>query len=149
MTKPEIFFYHCVVTNSKNALCGLLKKTLTNHKKALITIPDNAQAQSTSDFLWKYQDDVFITHGLIHEPYHTIQPILISNSMTNENKADYLFFINHFQYPDDDFERIVLLFDNHDEAILSETRTLWTELKNKDYTIKYYKETTQGWSSLK
>ena len=88
----EISFYHLINSTLEEALPVLLKKTLDAGKRAVVMAETNERLETLSSILWTAEPDSWIPHGSLKDGHLEHQPIWLTTSLENPNKATYLFF---------------------------------------------------------
>lgn len=138
--KNQVMFYHANTNSAVAVLFDLLKKSLKNTKKCLVCCDNLDTATHISEYLWKIQSDFIVPHGIITEAMPDKQPVLLTDNTENINQSDYIFFIGHVLIKDTEyFERSIVIFDNHSDAIKSYMREQFKSLKsNPDVTVTYH-----------
>lgn len=145
MSACEIWFYHLERTGLDQALPELLRKTLARGWRALVRSPDPARIEHLDGWLWSYRDDSFLAHGLASEPHAERQPVLLTTGADNPNAANAVFLLDDAEPGAlDDLDRCLVLFDGRDQAALAAARRRWTELKGRDLSVSYWRESAEG-----
>lgn len=141
----ELWFYHLEKAGVGDVLPGLLQKVLERGSRALVVVPDSETAASLDASLWTFRDESFLPHGLDSEPGAPRQPVLISTQTRNVNGADMLFCLGGSDPGNpDEWSRVILLFEDSDEAAKQGARSLWSAMKKSGTTVSYWKQSDQG-----
>ncbi len=137
----QVMFYHANQTSAVAVLFDLLKKSLKDSKKCLVCCDTLDTANNISEYLWKIQSDFILPHGIITEAMPDKQPVLLTDNTDNINQSNYIFFIGHVLIKDTEFfERSIVIFDNHSDAIKSHMREQFKSLKNNQDVILTYNQ---------
>jgi DNA polymerase-3 subunit chi len=143
--KPEIWFYHLERSSLDQVLPGLLEKTLERGWRALVRGRDSLRLDEMSEGLWTWREDSFLAHGSATDPHADRQPILLSVSGENLNRAQALFIIDDSELgPTEDYERCFIIFDGRNELALQHARERWRGLKQADANLAYWRQTEEG-----
>jgi DNA polymerase-3 subunit chi len=75
------------------------------------------------------------------------QPVFLTTAEVNPNHAAIRFFVDGANPGDiSGYERVVVMFDGHDEEQLSQARAQWKKLKDEGGELTYWQQTeTGGW----
>ncbi len=136
----EILFYHLEQRPLEQVLPLLLEKTLERGWKAVIETLDEEQEKALSEILWTYKDDSFLAHNIVSSAKNTLdeeQNILITTNQDNVNGANVRFFVNGaIVRANDEYERLVYMFDGHNSDAVQSARNAWKELSKKKIASK-------------
>jgi DNA polymerase-3 subunit chi len=142
----EVWFYHLERTALDQALPELLERTLARGWRALVRSPSQDRLDHLDGWLWSWKDDSFLPHGVADEPLAERQPVLLSRTEDNPNRAEALFLIDDAAPGAlDAFQRCVVLFDGRDDSALQAARRRWSELKAAGRPLSYWQQTDRGW----
>jgi len=143
--KPEIWFYHLERSRLDQVLPGLLEKTLQRGWRALVRGGAAHRLDDIDEQLWTYRADSFLPHGLASEDHAARQPILLSESGENLNRAQALFIVDESELgATEGYERCFIIFDGRNEQALQFARERWRTLKAADANLAYWKQTDEG-----
>jgi DNA polymerase-3 subunit chi len=138
--KPEIWFYHLERSTLDQVLPGLLEKTLQRGWRALVRGAAAHRLDDIDEQLWTYRADSFLPHGLASEDHAARQPILLSESGENLNRAQALFIVDESELgATEGYERCFIIFDGRNEQALQFARERWRALKAADANLAYWK----------
>ena len=141
----EVWFYHLERTGLDQALPELLQKTLARGWRALVRTPDPARIEHLDGWLWSFRDDSFLAHGTAEEPLAERQPVLLTSGSDNPNAAQAVFLLDDAEPGAlEGFARCLVLFDGRDEAALAAARLRWSELKDRDLPVSYWRQSGEG-----
>jgi DNA polymerase-3 subunit chi len=142
----EVWFYHLERTGLDQALPELLEKTLQRGWKAIVRSPEPARVEHLDGWLWSHRDDSFLPHAPSDEADAARQPILLTNSDENPNRADALFLVDGAEPGDlTGYQRCIVLFDGADEEQLRRARGQWTAVKAKGLPASYWRQQGRSW----
>lgn len=138
----EILFYHLTETKLEDSLPQLLEKTLQKGWRASVHFGSKECIDAFDEHLWTYRDDSFMGHGTDSADHATEQPILLTMGPEAANKAQVKFVVDNGPEPDfESAERVVFMFDGHDQAQLQQARERWKALSQSGVDKTYWKQT--------
>ena len=100
-----------------------------------------------NSLLWTYSEESFLPHGSKKDGFAEDQPIFISSSEDNENKALLLILVDGAMVSLDilkDYERVLNIFDGNDEVALNNARDYWKMIKSSDGELHYWQQKDNG-----
>lgn len=140
----EILFYHLEQKPLEQVLPILLEKTLERGWKAVVEAGTTERLEVLDNSLWTWQDDAFLPHGIAGGEEDEQQPILLTTARDNPNAANVRFFVDRaVPDADNDYERLVYMFDGHDPDAVEEARGAWKTL-SKDNACTYWQQEASG-----
>ncbi len=140
----EVLFYHLTETRLEETLPQLLEKTLEKGWRACIHCGDEEKMTALDQQLWTYRDDSFLAHGLADNDFADQQPILLTLTDLADNNAQVRFVVDMGPDPDQgSCERIVYMFDGHDQVQLEKARSQWKQLSNAGVEKTYWQQTPE------
>jgi len=143
----EVWFYHLERASLDEVLPELLEKTLAKGWRALVRSVDPQRLAHLDDWLWTYRDDSFLPHGLAGSTMAARQPVLLTPGEDNLNAAQALFILDEAPADIGGFERVMVIFDGHDEAALARARGYWSRWKGEGLDVVYWKQgENRGWT---
>jgi len=144
----EVYFYHSNNFPLERTLAKLVEKIYDLKQNIVIYCQDNNLVQILDDLLWSYSTKTFIPHATSADPLPEKQPVYITASEENPNSSSILIAIcNTIPEFYKNFDKYISIFNNDDEE-LSAARSRYKILQDKDYKIKYFKQTSEGkWES--
>lgn len=141
----EILFYHLTESKLSDALPPLLEKSLERGWRVAVQHVDAASRDAMDRHLWTFRDDSFLPHGSDEGEAAQDQPVLLTVSDGNANRATVRFCVDGVPAPDPGgYERLVLMFDGHDQAQLESARSEWKRLKAGGHNLTYWQQNSQG-----
>lgn len=97
--------------------------------------------------LWTYDDASFLPHGSAKEGNAPRQPVWLTASDENPNKATVLFLTDGMESGKlSDYARCCDLFDGNDPVAVEAARGRWRAGKAAGHTLTYWEQTGTGWS---
>ena len=140
----EALFYHLTESTLEEALPALLEKTVERGWRAVVQVGSEERRNALDQHLWTWRDDSFLAHGTEHDPHPGRQPVLLTCGEANPNGARIRFLVDGAVPPDlSSYERVVFLFDGHDEAQLEQARGHWKAVKAADHSSTYWQQTPE------
>ncbi len=141
----EILFYHLTESRLEDALPALLEKSLARGWKVVVETAGEPARDALDAHLWVYRDDSFLPHGTDQAPHGERQPIFLTAGADNPNGADVRFLTGGVPVGDvQAYQRVVLMFDGHDEDQLQGARKQWKALKEQDHALTYWQQGSDG-----
>lgn len=143
----HVSFYQLDGAPIDRVLPKLLEKAYALRKASLVLSPVPHRIDHLNDFLWTYESDAFLPHGILTDKNASDQPILLSTVEPESNSFTYAFLLDGGLVKDvNHFERTFILFDTQQTDLLQSARTLWKTYKNNNYQLDYYTFTQdKGW----
>ena len=141
----EILFYHLTESRIEDALPSLLERSLERNWRVAVQTVDDARCELLDDHLWTFRPDSFLPHGMDSGPNADLQPILLTSGAANQNKAGVRFVIDGAEPPElSGYDRVVFMFDGHDESQVQSARGHWKRLKGEGHTLSYWQQNQDG-----
>lgn len=141
----EILFYHLTEKKVEDALPPLLEKSLERNWRVAVQTVSEERCAALDEHLWTWQPESFLPHGRDSGEYAERQPILITASSSNPNRATVRFMVDGAEPPDlSAYERVVFMFDGHDEGQLQAARLQWKRLKSDGHALTYWQQNLDG-----
>lgn len=141
----ELWFYHLTHWPLERALPPLLEKTLERGWRALVRVGSPERLAHLDQHLWTWREESFLAHGTEEEAGPEGQPILLTLSDANVNRADVQFAVDG-ALPVDlaAFARTILVFDGRNEDAVAAAREEWRKAKGADIAVSYWQQTDAG-----
>lgn len=142
----DLMFYQLSGQPLERALPVLLEKTLERGWKAVIEVSSDQRKAALDDALWTYSEGSFLPHGVDGEPGCETQPIVITTTGANSNRADIRFLVDGARLMPDPsgYQRIALLFDGADPAALEGARADWRQAKAMGLDASFWQQNGEG-----
>ena len=141
----DILFYHLERQPLERVLPQLLERTLERGWRAVIETDSDERVEAISAMLWSYTEEGFLPHGTARDGFGEDQPVWITASNDNPNRASVRFFIGGIEPSAyDGLERAVLLFDGADPEAVERARRVWKEAKGQGHEVSYWQQDESG-----
>jgi DNA polymerase-3 subunit chi len=141
----EVLFYHLTESALEAALTPLLEKSVARGWNVVVQTGSEERRDALDAHLWTFRDDSFLAHGTDRELHTADQPILLTTATGNPNAAQIRFVVDGAEPPPiEGYERVVFMFDGHDQGQLEAARTHWKAMKAAGYAVTYWQQTPQG-----
>jgi DNA polymerase-3 subunit chi len=143
----KISFYHLTKSALEEALPKLCEKMLETDKNVHLWCKDAEQLEILDKTLWSVGGRRFIPHGTESEDFTEQQPILLTTSEENINKASFLVVTNPLASDEiyKNYERVFIIFSGFSDDHLSASRHLWKKYKNmQNVEIEYFQQDEKG-----
>jgi DNA polymerase III subunit chi len=145
LSSPALQFYHLLTTPFEHAFCSLAEKMYATGKKAVIQVENTARLEYLNNLLWTYADHSFLPHGSAADGNAAEQPLYLTAQDDNPNQSVLRLLlegVDSSHIPTQ--ERVLILFDGHDQRAVARAREQWTFYKEAAYPMAYYKQNEQG-----
>lgn len=156
VTGPEYWFYHLERDGHDLRLHDLLALVVSRHWRCRVHGPDLARMKALDAALWTMRPEGFLPHGLADGVNDTLQPILLTavDGPAPEDQGVREVFVSLFgaDPPSDtgSFQRIILLFEGHDEQALAAARRQFRRAREHGHPTRYFRENEAGkWEEQK
>ncbi|MDO6963684.1 DNA polymerase III subunit chi [Rhizobium alvei] len=141
----DILFYHLTETRVDEALPALLEKCLERSWRVVVQTISADRCAAIDGLLWTYRQDSFLPHGTDADEAAAAQPVLLTAGPDNANSASVRFLIDGAQPPElEGYQRIVFMFDGHDDEQVQAARQHWKRLKADGNTLSYWQQNQDG-----
>jgi DNA polymerase-3 subunit chi len=141
----EILFYHLTESKLEDALPPLLDKSLERGWRVVVQTGTAERRDALDTHLWTYREESFLPHGTDDQPNATDQPVLLSNGPDNANAATVRFLVDGAVPPPlDGYDRVIFMFDGHDQPELDAAREHWKRLKGEGHQLTYWQQNNDG-----
>lgn len=144
----DILFYHLEQRPLEHVLPVLLEKSLEKGWRAVVESASAERLAAIDAHLWTYSDESFLPHAMEADgdkgEGDEDQPILLTATPENRNKAQVRFFIDRaVPREGEEYERLVYLFSGNDPDAIAEARVAWKALKDS-YELTYWQQNDAG-----
>ena len=141
----DILFYHLTESKLEDALPPLVEKSVERGWRVAVQTGDPARRDALDTHLWTWRDESFLPHGTDATADPENQPVLLTVSPDNLNNASVRFLIDGAEPPEVlDYDRVVFVFDGHDQNQLEAARGQWKKLKAGRHTLTYWQQNNEG-----
>jgi len=138
----EILFYHLTESTLDEALPGLVERSLGRGWRVTIQAVSDERRDALDSLLWTFSDTSFVAHGTDKEPHPEQQPVLLKTSEANPNGATVRFLVEGAALEQaGGYERLVVMFDGHDQDQLEHARAQWKAFKTENHDLTYWQQT--------
>ncbi|WP_176056469.1 DNA polymerase III subunit chi [Brucella intermedia] len=138
----EILFYHLTESTLDEALPGLVERSLGRGWRVTIQTISEERRDALDGLLWTFSDTSFVAHGTDKEPHPEHQPVLLTTSEANPNGATVRFLVEGAGLEQAGaYERLVVMFDGHDQEQLDIARGQWKSFKAENHDLTYWQQT--------
>ena len=138
----EALFYHLTESRLEDALPGLVERSLQRGWRAVVQTGSEERRDALDAHFWTFSDESFLAHGTGSRPNVEHQPVLLTTGAGNANGASIRFFVDGAEPATlEGYERIVFLFDGHDESQLAAAREQWKSAKAAGHAATYWQQT--------
>ena len=140
----QVSFYHLLHWPLERALPKLLEKALERGMRALVVAGSTERVDQLNPMLWTYDAASFLPHGTGTDGAEA-QPILLVDNDDNANGASLLVLLDSTDSERiADFERVIDMFDGHDDEAVSAARQRWKAHKDSGHALTYWQQTERG-----
>jgi DNA polymerase-3 subunit chi len=141
----DILFYHLTETRIDDALPPLLEKSLERQWRVAVQTVSSERCAFIDNHLWTWRTESFLPHGPEGDRFTAEQPIMITASDGNANSATVRFLVDGAEPGDiSGYQRVVFMFDGHDEQQLALARSQWKALKGEGHALSYWQQNRDG-----
>lgn len=141
----EVLFYHLERAPLDRVLPGLLEKSLERGWRAVVQASSAERLEALDTLLWTYRDQSFLPHGTATDGHAERQPVFLTLGEETPNSANIRFLVDGADTDDlAAYDRVVYLFDGHDEAAVARAREQWTRAKDAGHDVTYWQQSEAG-----
>lgn len=141
----EVLFYHLTESRLEDALPPLLEKSLHRGWRVVVQTGGVERRDALDNHLWTWREASFLPHGLDTEPHAELQPIVLSAGDARPNDASVRFLVDGAEPPElSIYDRVVFMFDGHDEQQVTAARGQWKALREAGHTLTYWQQSGSG-----
>ncbi|MEM8797764.1 MAG: DNA polymerase III subunit chi [Pseudomonadota bacterium] len=141
----EVLYYHLVNEPLENVLPKLLEKCLERGWRVVVQTGHEARVEALNQQLWTYREESFLPHGSRDDGNAEDQPIFLTDQDENPNEATIRFLIEGTEINDlSPYERVIYVFNGHDEAELAHARSRWKIDKEAGHEVTYWAQNERG-----
>jgi len=146
MSMTEVLFYHLQRQPLEAVLPTLIEKSTERGWRVAVQATSEERLAALDDHLWTFTDDSFLAHGTDREPDHADQPVVLTLSEVNPNRASIRFLVEGAPVPPDAdiYQRMVILFDGTDQDALLYARDQWRAVKAAGHDATYWQQDARG-----
>lgn len=141
----EISFYHLTSTPLESALPKLLEKSLQAGFRSVVLLESEDYVESMNNLLWTYDPNSFLPHGSQRDSNPNLQPVYLTCTKENPNNAALLLVTTGEVYTEEqNFARVLDIFDGRNTKQVTQARTRWKHYKEAGHILKYLKQSETG-----
>ncbi len=141
----EVSFYHLERTALEQALPRILDKALAAGLRAVVVAGSDERVSALNSALWTYDANSFLPHGSAEDGRAGDQPVYLTTEDENPNNATVLALVDGVESGIlGSFDRVLDLFDGHDDAAVQAARQRWKKLKDAGHDLTYWQQTERG-----
>jgi DNA polymerase-3 subunit chi len=142
---PEIFFYHLDRQPLERVLPVIVAKTLERGWRAVLQATSPERLEALDLLLWTFSEESFIAHGTARDGHPELQAVFLTLDEDNPNGAQARILVDGAEIADlAGYERVMCLFDGHDEAALAKAREQWQVARAKGTAVSYFQQDANG-----
>lgn len=140
----EVLFYHLTESRVEQAMPQLLERSIEREWRAVVQCGSEALRDMLDDHLWTFRDDAFLPHAAAGEPQGN--PVWLTAGSENPIGANIRFLIDGASIEDPhEYERIIFMFDGHDNEAVTAARADWKRLKDAGHELTYWQQEGGRW----
>lgn len=143
----EVWFYHLTMQPLERVLPVLLEKTVQRGWRGVVQTGAEERLSALDDLLWTYSDESFLAHGTARDGDSEIMPVYLTAGTENPNGAQARFLVHGADTSalvQDEYERVLILFDGNDDDQLQAARADWKRLKDAGFGVSYWQQSEAG-----
>lgn len=141
----EIRFYHLQKKSAESVVFDLAERALTRDHRIIIRVKDENDAQRLNDFLWTNKSDSFLPHGTAADGHADQQPVFITATNDNPNKADVVMLMPGAESTGIDAFRLCCdILDGRDEEQIVAGRARYKDWRSQGHELSYWQQSDAG-----
>ncbi|GAB5446553.1 DNA polymerase III subunit chi [Gymnodinialimonas sp.] len=143
----EAYFYHLTQAPLEVTLRVLLGKSLQAGWRVAVRGRTEVTLERLDEALWLVPEDSFLPHGRAGGDHDADQPVLLTTGAAG-NDSTCLVSVEGAGVDAAEvtaMDRVMVLFDGHDEAALQTAREQWKALTAAGVAAKYWSEASGRW----
>ncbi|MDR0753348.1 MAG: DNA polymerase III subunit chi [Holosporaceae bacterium] len=142
----EISLYHVMTGGLIPAIIRLLEKIYLAKQRCVFFSPLEERIASVDKMLWTFSTNAFIPHGDKNLGFCHRQPIYLTDKFENPNNAQVAVIVDTLDYKDyDNFEKVFIIFEEEEQG---RGALLYSDLRNNEKNVIYWKQSTRGWEKV-
>jgi len=142
------FFYHLTRRPLEAVLPRLLDRARATGWRVAVRGVDRARMEWLDEKLWLGPEEEFLPHGLDGRPHAARQPVLLTAERESANDPHCVMTIDGAEVATEEvqrLERVCVLFDGNDDAMLQVARGQWATLTKAGCAAQYWSEESGRW----
>jgi len=141
----EIRFYHLQRAALEDTLPVILERAYGRGDRTLVVAGSAERVEALTAHLWTYRPDSFLPHGSAKDGDSAEQPIYLTASEDNPNKASLLILCDGAARTDvGAFPLVCEMFDGNDETAVGAARERWKQYKDSGHRLIYFQQSPAG-----
>jgi len=141
----EIRFYQLQKQTLDQAMPVILSKAYSAGYRTLVKVHSKTECDYWNAHLWTYHPHSFLPHATEESVQKDSQPILLSISGENKNKANMLLVTDGSQPADlPSYDLCCDLFNGQHADSVEQARERWKAYKHAGHTVSYWIQDTSG-----
>jgi DNA polymerase III subunit chi len=141
----DILFYQLDRQPLDRVLPGLLERTIERGWRAVVQAGTEERLEALDAQLWTYADESFLPHGTVRDGSPEQQPIFLTVSDSNPNRASVRFLVDGADCAElAPYDRVVYLFDGRDDDARARARQQWKTAKSAGFAVTYWQQNEAG-----
>lgn len=141
----EALFYHLEHRPLEKVLPRLLEKSLERGWRVVVQATSRERVDALDAALWTFDDTTFLPHGTGADGHADAQPVFLTEGGDNPNGATVRFLVDGATVADPAaYERLVYLFDGHDEDAVAAAREAWRRMTADGHDVTYWQQDEAG-----
>jgi DNA polymerase-3 subunit chi len=142
----EVAFYQLRRTPLERALPEILEKILARGWRAVVVAGSLERVEALNGQLWTYGRDSFLPHGSKADGNAPHQPVWLTDTEENPNRADVLVLVDGAEAKGlADYRRVFDLFDGNDAAATAAASGRWQRAKASGHDVAFWQQGERGW----
>ncbi len=142
----EVVFYHLLRQPLEVVLPNLVQRSLARGWRVVVQASSVERVRHLDERLWTFSEESFLPHAADDEGDLEQEPVVLTATDANPNAAQVRFLVDGAPLPDTNtaYERIVVLFDGHDDDALGQARTQWSQARSQGLAATYWQQDDAG-----
>ena len=147
----EIWFYHLQSQSLERVLPTLIEKSLEKGWRVALQARSEERLEALDSWLWTFSDESFLAHGRAGDGEPNLQPVYLTTGIENPNGAALRLLVEGAKIgpalineSDENYARVVALFDGNNAEELSHARAQWKELRELGFAATYWQQSENG-----
>ena len=141
----EVLFYHLERQPLERVLPSLIERTVERGWRAVVQAGSEERVDALDTLLWTFKEESFIPHGTAKDGHVDAQAIFLTTGEENPNGSTVRFLVDGADAADlSSYQRVVYIFDGHDEAGVAMARQNWQRAKASGHSVTYWQQDERG-----
>lgn len=141
----DVLFYHLTESRLEEALPPLVEKSLARGWRVVLQFARDETRDLIDNQLWTWRETSFLPHAVDGTDADARQPILLTTGQANANAANIRFLAGGADIGEvDAYERVVVMFDGHDNEQLELARAQWKRFSGGGNQLTYWQQNGSG-----